>query len=74
VFGYYVNEPERFGVVEFDEDGRVLSVEEKPSHPRSNYAITGLYFYPSHVSAKAAEVEPSARGELEITSLNEMYV
>lgn len=74
VFGYYVNDPERFGVVEFDEDGRVLSVEEKPKRPRSNYAITGLYFYPAGVSSRAAKVVPSDRGELEITSLNEMYL
>ena len=74
IFGYYVNDPERFGIVEFTEDGKVLSVEEKPKNPKSNYAITGLYFYPSKVSEKAKKVEPSARGELEITSLNEMYL
>ena len=74
VFGYYVNDPERFGVVEFNEDGCVLSVEEKPRKPRSNYAITGLYFYPAGVSSNAAKVLPSDRGELEITSLNEMYL
>lgn len=74
VFGYYVNDPERFGIVEFDESGKVISVEEKPKHPKSNYAITGLYFYPSGVAAKAKEVKPSARGELEITTLNEMYL
>ncbi len=74
IFGYYVRDPERFGVVEFDEEGRVLSVEEKPQHPKSNYCITGLYFYPKGVSAQAYQVKPSARGELEITSLNEMYL
>lgn len=74
VFGYYVNDPERFGVVEFDENGRVISVEEKPKHPKSNYAITGLYFYPAGVSKLAHRVTPSERGELEITSLNDMYL
>ena len=74
VFGYYVPDPERFGVVEFDQTGKVLSVEEKPQHPKSNYAITGLYFYPKGVSAMAEQVRPSARGELEITTLNEMYL
>ena len=74
IFGYYVNDPERFGIVEFTEDGKVLSVEEKPQKPKSNYAITGLYFYPPKVSEKAKEVKPSARGELEITTLNEMYL
>ena len=74
VFGYYVTDPERFGVVEFDKDGHVISVEEKPKQPKSNYAITGLYFYPKGVSAMAHEVKPSARGELEITTLNEMYL
>lgn len=74
VFGYYVTDPERFGIVEFDDAGKVISVEEKPKHPKSNYAITGLYFYPAGVSKKAAEVKPSARGELEITTLNEMYL
>lgn len=74
VFGYYVNDPQRFGIVEFDTDGKVVSVEEKPKNPKSNYAITGLYFYPKGVSARANQVKPSARGELEITTLNEMYL
>ncbi len=74
IFGYYVNDPERFGIVEFDENGKVISVEEKPKNPKSNYCITGLYFYPKGVSALAHEVKPSARGELEITTLNDMYL
>ena len=75
IFGYYVNDPERFGIMEFeDETGKILSVEEKPEHPKSNYCITGLYFYPSGVAELAKQVKPSARGELEITTLNDMYL
>lgn len=74
IFGYYVPDPERFGVAEFDSEGNVISVEEKPTHPKSNYAITGLYFYDNRVVKLAKDVEPSARGELEITDLNRLYL
>lgn len=74
IFGYYVKDPERFGIVEFDNQRKAISVEEKPQNPKSNYAITGLYFYPSGVSQKAKQVKPSARGELEITDLNRLYL
>ena len=74
IYGYYVEDPQRFGIVEFDENGKVLSVEEKPEKPKSNYCITGLYFYPSDICKKAKKIKPSARGELEITSVNELYL
>jgi len=74
IFGYYVHDPERFGIMEIDDEGNVISVEEKPKHPKSNYCITGLYFYPKGVSKRAKEVKPSARGELEITTLNDFYL
>jgi glucose-1-phosphate thymidylyltransferase len=74
IFGYYVNDPERYGIMEFDEQGKILSVEEKPKNPKSNYCITGLYFYDNRAVDFAKKVKPSARGELEITSLNEMYL
>lgn len=74
VFGYYVNDPERFGVIDFDQNGKAVSIEEKPKEPKSNYVVTGLYFYPAGVSVMAKQVKPSARSELEITTLNEMYL
>ena len=74
IFGYYVNDPERFGIVEFDANGKVISVEEKPQHPKSNYCITGLYFYDKRVVEYAKQVKPSKRGELEITDLNRIYL
>lgn len=74
VFGKYVNDPERFGIAEFDEDGKVISLEEKPAHPKSNYAVVGLYFYDNRVLQYASQLEPSARGEYEITDLNKIYL
>jgi glucose-1-phosphate thymidylyltransferase len=74
VFGYYVNDPQRYGVAEFDKDGKVLSIEEKPKNPKSNYAVVGLYFYPNKVVDVAHSIKPSARGELEITTVNQEFL
>ena len=74
IFGYHVHDPERYGVVDFDDIGNVLNIEEKPKNPKSNYAVSGLYFYPNDVVKKALNVQPSERGELEITSINQMYL
>ena len=74
IFGYYVDDPERFGIVEFDDDGKAVSIEEKPTHPKSNYCVTGLYFYDNRVVEYARNLQPSARGELEITDLNRIYL
>ena len=74
IFGYFVNDPERYGVVEFSDEGKVISIEEKPGRPKSNYAVTGLYFYSNDVIDKARSLKPSARGELEITDLNRLFL